>query len=430
MDWLLRPVNPNDLDAITRLNRLAFALTRSDAEVAQTWFPEGVVLPGRTRWAVVHPKRSTLVATYAELDLQICCLGQVLPAIGLSGVAVAPEWRGQGIAHWMLEESLGRAQRQKIPLMMLYPFQHGFYRRLGWAWVGQLWQYAIATVHLPQQSPRDSSASLTTQLGSIHPLREQDWAAIKQTYQQVALQKQGWLQRADWQWEQHRQTYHPLQAAGKAGWCYWQGDRLLGYLFVAFQERSDYGGQIVAIVQEWVAITPDAYRGLLYFLRGLKDKVPLIIWSTDASDPFPHLLQQQERVLPQGMERNLQGFYHRLGELGSGFMWRLVHLPTALTLRPIQPGASFRLKLCVEDAILGNQTLTVETYGDRLVLTDKPALATAKLTVEALTILYSGIRSWSDLIWTGEVGWSGDPGLVVQCDRAWRAPTPFCWDLF
>jgi predicted acetyltransferase len=420
MDWLLRPVCVPDLTAIAHLNRLAFAPTRSDADIAQAWFSPGVILPGRDRWVVIHPSLQTIVATYAELDLQIHWLGRTLAAIGLSGVAVAPEWRSQGIAHWMLAASILRAQAKQVPLMMLYPFQHGFYRRLGWAWVGQLWQYAIATVHLPQYRTA----------GNLQPLQEQDWAAIKQTYQQVALQKQGWLQRTDWQWDAYRQMYHPDQSAGKAVWCYWQGGQLLGYLFLEFQARSDYGGQVVAIVQEWVAVTVEAYQGFLTFLRGLKDRIAIVIWQTDASDPFPHLLQQQDRVLPQGCDRNLHGFYHRLGEMGSGFMWRLVHLPTALTQRPIQPGESFRLTLCVQDEILGDQTLTVEAQGDRMVLTDKPALATLTLSIEHLTVLYAGIRRLSDLIWSGEVLWSGDPSLVAACDRAWQAPIPFCWDMF
>ncbi|MBD2326840.1 GNAT family N-acetyltransferase [Alkalinema sp. FACHB-956] len=415
----LRLAEDADLPTIARLSRFAFVPTQSDQQVQEGWFSQGVQLPDRRRWVVTEAQTDRVVATYAELELQIACLGSVIPAIGLGGVAVAPECRGQSIAHWMLTQAIHQAQAQQVPLLMLYPFQHGFYRSLGWGWVGQVYQYPIAPQHLPKY-PRS---------GTVQPITPRERPAVQALYQQVALQNNGWLLRSDLQWEA---WFQPLP--GQDFWGYWEGETLLGYVLLGVEQQAIYGTKAIAVVREWVAVNPAGYRGILAFLRSLRDQFSLLIWHTHSADPFPHLLQQQDRVLPQGHDRTLLRFSHRLGEIGSSFMWRLVDCQAALTSRPVQPTAPFSLALQVQDAILGNSQWWVDCADGRMTCTPLRSRAAAPailtLSIEHLSVLFAGTRTVEDLLWTEEVQWQGDRTILTHLTQAWQGPPPFCWDFF
>src|SRR6476646_7553658 len=145
----LRQAEETDLSQIANLDRLAFAPLRSLAEIERDWYSQGLNVPGRQHLLAVDDLTGQAVATYARLDLRVVLEGQGFDTAGVVGAAVAPERRGQRIARFMLEQGLQEWRSQQIPLAMLYPFQHGFYRQLGWAWVGRLHQYTVAAKHLP-----------------------------------------------------------------------------------------------------------------------------------------------------------------------------------------------------------------------------------------------------------------------------------------
>lgn len=430
---LIRRAISEDLPEVVRLIRLAFAPQRSDLQVQQDWFGQGLDLPDRQRWVAVDFTRDAVIGTYTTIDFQVSVLGTAMPAIGLAAVAVAPEARGQRVAQSMLTQAIQQAQQNHIPMLMLYPFQHGFYRRLGWAWIGQMYQYAIAPAHLPRY----------TVPGQVLPLTATDRPAIEHTYQQAVQQHHGWLWRSAWQWDAYFKA-DVTADSGQTIFGYWQEAALQGYLVLQFQVRPLlYGNAPIVVVREWVALTSEAYRGLLTFLRGLRDQFSVLLWNTDCQDPFPHLLQQQDRVLLPHQDRNLMGFNHRLGELTSGFMWRLVDLVQAFHRRSIQPVDPFCLRFHVRDEILGDRTLEVN-FHDRTMtahllsqgefapsaIDQTSVQAEATLSIEHLTALFAGVRRVRDLLWIGDLDWKGDPSYQETLDRAWQAPIPSCWDFF
>ncbi|MGI0495025.1 GNAT family N-acetyltransferase [Alkalinema pantanalense CENA528] len=415
----LRLAEEADLPTIARLTRFAFVPTQSDQQVQDGWFGQGVQFPDRQRWVAKDAQTDRVVGTYAELDLQIACLGRIIPAIGVAGVAVAPECRGQRIAQTMMIQAIHRAYANNVPLLALYPFQHGFYRSLGWGWVGQVHQYPIAPQHLPKY-PRS---------GLVQPISPTEQPAVQALYQQVALRNNGWLLRSDRQWEAF---FQPIP--GQDLWGYWDGETLLGYVLLGVEQQAIYGTKPIAVVREWVALNLAGYRGLLTFLSSLRDQFSLLIWHTHSGDPFPHLLQQQDRVLPQGHDRILLRFSHRLGEIGSSFMWRLVDCQAALNCRPVQPTVPFSFALQVQDVILGDSQWWVDCADGRMTCTPSRSLAEAPailtLSIEPLSVLFSGARTIHDLLWTEEAQWQGDRSILANFAQAWQTPPPFCWDFF
>jgi predicted acetyltransferase len=371
--------------------------------------------PGQKGWVVVDEKNSALVARYRHLELSQFFAGALFPMAGVAGVAVAIERRSQGIARWMLEQALKDFREQQIPISMLYPFQHGFYRSLGWASVGRSHQYCISTRHLPIYPERMN-------LIAYDPSQEATWQAV---YQKAAMHQNGWLQRTDWQWQQFFKLEGSWERYG-----YQEAGVLLGYVVIQFTHLQPGATQLVVVVHEWVALTVSAYRGILGFLASLRDQFTTVVWNTHPEDPFPHLVKEQRRDLSLPMVPFEFGLSDAFGEIGSGFMWRLVDLKTAFEIRPIQVGSPFAIAFNVTDAILGNQSLVVEFCDRQMHVIQTPAPTTIHLSIEHLTILFAGQRRSRDLLWLGEIEISGDETLLAQLDNAWEIPYLFCWDSF
>jgi predicted acetyltransferase len=415
-DITIRSAQVDELGAISSLNRLSFAPLSSAEAIEKEWYGGRIDLPGHRLLVATDPVNGTAIGSYSQLELGIWFEGRQLEAMGIAAVAVAPHRRGQRIARYMLKHALNVAREQNLPLISLYPFQHGFYRRLGWAWVGQTRQYAVATRDLPTFTERHG-------IVPYNPQTHQD--ILKQVYEKAASLHNGWLRRQEWQWQRHLKP-----SSGKDIYVYTEGDQISGYVRWSFVKLPSAGRELAIVVQEWIALTAEAYRGIIGFLASLRDQISTIIWNTSSTDPFPHLLREQRRDPALQLESFGFGLTEPLGEIGSGFMWRLVDLEQAFAQRPIQPVTPFALTFEIVDPIWGEQSLTVDFSEGKMNCLNQPVTAVLKTSVEHLAELYSGVRRARELLWTGEIEFEGDRTLLNHLDTAWQASPPFCWDFF
>lgn len=412
--FTIRAAEDRDRAQFINLERLAFMPARSQADVEKEMQDEPLNPPGGQGW-VLADQAGNLAGCYRHLELALFFQGVEFPMAGVAGVAVAPERRGQKIAQGLIEHALQRFHQQQIPLSMLYPFQHGFYRKLGWAWVGETRQYRVSARHLPLYPERVQ----------VVPYRDDLEASIKAVYQQAAQQHNGWLQREPNRWKGY---FKP--EGGREIYGYVKAGILLGYLVVKFTHLEPTKTQWAIAVQEWVALTPAAYRGLIGFLASLRDQFTTIVWNTDLQDPFPHLLSEQRcdpALTPPPLEF---GFAHRFGAIGGGFMWRLVDVVKALEMRPIHSGEPFAIAFHITDPVLGNQQISVEFVEQKIHCIQQPATTSLTLSIEHLTQLFCGMRSAAELHWLGAIEIEGDSTLLSKLDAAWQATPPFCWDFF
>ncbi|MGC8710936.1 MAG: GNAT family N-acetyltransferase [Leptodesmis sp.] len=412
----VRPAKDSDLSQIVNLDRLAFAPLQSNEAIQQQWYSNTVNLPGRKLFLAVEDETAQGIGVYTQLDFTAFFEGQEVPIMGIGGVAVAPHRRGQRVARLMLEHALKAAREQQIPLMALYPFQHGFYRRLGWAWVEPVHQYRVSTQQLPLYQERSR----------IFPSNlDQQTPALKEIYSQAASQHNGWLKRQDWQWQSWLKP-----VAGREIYTYQESGQLLGYVVLQFAVLDPPKNVQAVIIREWVALTPSAYRGILGFLASLRDQISTIVWTTFPADPFPHLLTEQRRDPTLSHSPFEFGLVRRFGETGGGLMWRLADVTTALQRRPIGFHPAFAITFQIRDPIFGQQILGFEFRDGQIHLVEDHPYPILKLSIEHLTQLFCGVRRSRDLLWTGELEVEGNDSLLAQLDYAWQAEPPFCWDFF
>lgn len=413
-EFVLRPVEDRDRAEFLNLVRLAFTPMMSLAELEQELGDRPLSPVGRQGW-VVEDGQGTLVARYRQFDFEQFFAGVPFAMAGVGSVAVGLPHRGQGIARWMLTQALKQYRESGFLLSMLYPFRHSFYRKLGWARVGAAHQYRVSSEHIPLYSERSG-------ITAFHPDQK---TALQHLYNQVAIQQNGWLHRRSWEWEN---LFQPK--AGREIYVYRDSDGLLGYIVLAFDQLEPEKKQLAVKVQEWVAQTPAAYRGIVGFLGSLRDQMTTIVWNTYPDDPFPHLLHEQ-RIDPALTTPPIHfDFMLPFGAIAGGFMWRLVDPQAAIVRRPIQPVPPFALTFHITDPVFGAEQFTVEFAAGKMQLLTQPASTLIKTSVDHLAALFSSTRRSRQLQWTGELELEGDAALLAQLDAAWATSPPFCWDTF
>lgn len=411
MNWIIRPAQPIERRSLARLSHLAFAPAQPFADIEARYESDATIIAR----SVVACEADRLLGKYALLPYRNYVAGCEMSLGGLGGVAVAPEGRGRGVASALMRHALEVLAEHRYPLSMLYPYRHGFYRRFGWACVGEVYRYRAASEDLPRYP----------EARNVLPLDPAtDRAAVEDLYGREAPRHSGWLVREPEHWQGHFKPDSTLQMFG----CRFSGD-LEGYVICRYVNVSPNSAEVAHIaVREWVAASARAYRGLLGFLAAQRDQVDAVVWDTDRADPLPRLLTEQRAA----GDRSIRTFLNAVGfgAIHSSFMWRLVDLDRALTLRPVRPAGDVAFNFEVHDPIFGTTLRPVEIEGGRLHLADKPAATTLKLDIDTLTQLWSGYGNARAAHWAGQLQVEGNEAVLEVLDRAWQVEPPFCWDFF
>lgn len=81
-------------------------------------------------WCFIEKESKSQIigVLYARpIKIKIGCSVQTIPFI--TGVATHPNWRNRGVARKLLDECSSFFKHHKIPFIMLYPFNHEFYKK-------------------------------------------------------------------------------------------------------------------------------------------------------------------------------------------------------------------------------------------------------------------------------------------------------------
>jgi predicted acetyltransferase len=193
----------------------------------------------------------------------------VFPMGGIGGVVSLPASRGRGYAGKMLRHALEKMRENGEFVSDLFPFNWEFYRRLGWAWVGQRYEYVVPTRILPSDPATDHVRAATVA----------DRPAIARCYLAWARRYRGPIER-------DAKLWNPILDDSPKEYCYTflyaPDGEVEGYLtFKGWKkERTN--------LREFVALTPRAQRALLGLLRRHEMQVQAFGWEAPSDDSLWH----------------------------------------------------------------------------------------------------------------------------------------------
>lgn len=210
---------------------------------------------------------------------------------GIAAVMVHPAYRRRRYAGDLMRAALGDMRDRGVNLSLLSPFAHAFYRSFGYELATEAVEYTLK----PTDLPTDSGQS------NLRAYREEDLSRMMELHETEARGHQLSALRSGAHW---RKTLgrKDLEAA-----VYEAEGEVRGYLIYKMSSHKEVGEPERRLeVQELVAATPEARRGLVSFLAALDpDAFDIRHW-TSREDPLHPYLQSSyvdAKVEPDQMLR-------------------------------------------------------------------------------------------------------------------------------
>jgi predicted acetyltransferase len=323
--------------------------------------------------------------------------GVSYPVSTIRAVGVHPTARRRGLASRMMRAIIQADHAAGRAFSLLFPFQHGFYRRLGYATVGFTHFYRIPVAQIPDDPP------LRLRVRSV---RETDHEAIYDLHRQSLLGSVGGLERNAGQWAGR-------WARNDEQWVIYDEGGAQGYL--AYQQIESQ-----LSIRELVALTPTAERGLWSFLAAQIEQYNAVTCHVPSGRPLWLMLRE-----PLMFEAANRGFsLNDAAALTAGMMARLVNVAGAFERRRFAAELTGQLTLELHDPVLEANTTTLELrFADgQAHVTATTAAPNIRCDIVTLTQLFCGVLRASDAQWYGQL--SGDDAAVRLLAHAFTGATP------
>ena len=387
------PAREDEHPALGRLLNRSFGTT-GDEQVSQDWATEHG--PDGPR---VLRDGAGLAACLVRLPMGQFFGGRSVSMLGVAGVGVPAERRGQGLAKRLMTECLREARRDGFALSALYASTFRLYQHVGYERAGQRF-----VVKVDPRLLRAPASDL-----EMRALTEEDEPVVRDLYAAHARAGNGLLDRGPDLW---RRVQNPARKPANGAAVVEDGE-VTGY--VRWVQVDSKGGNLPfdLVVSDHAASTPAAARRLLAFLASHGTLAEEVVWFGGPGEPLLALLDTTRFELKHWDD----------------WMVRVLDVPRALAARGYAAAVSGELHLEVEDELFEENngrfvlrvtggSATVEAGGDGRLAT----------SVRALAPLYTGHLTATRLRITGWL--RGDDATCALADALFAGPAPWMPDFF
>ena len=401
-----RAARRTDIEALVDLSLRAYRV--SSAEARRDFFSD-------------HPRFGLRDVRVGELDGEIVAYlvlyplhawvrGTKLPVAGIGSVAVSPEHRRRGVGDALLRATLKEMRQRGDALSMLYSFRGEFYRRFGWGLVEMPTMLSVPPAMLPASD----------EAHHVRRLRMPDRPAVQELYDRHVKERGHFAiaRRPEW-WERRLWGY-------EGEWVVYERRRgeIEGYLQLQV-DSGDGPWKLVLTVNEYVAHTPAAHRGLTGYLHGLRDQAVELVMATPPDAPWAAQLTDAANL--RG-EMKL-GVVRSAGHAGYGAMLRLVDVKAALEALPVSPQARGEVVLEVRDPVLpqNERAWHVQARDGEMLVRAESARAgrdkMPRLVTDAETLAIIAAGAVSPVV-AAETGLAEDAGGAAEVMESWFRTRP------
>jgi predicted acetyltransferase len=359
---------------------------------------------------IVVEDSNEVIACTKIMPLKVSFKGKVVDAGGISAVAVLPEYRRRGIADMMLKDAIKRMFTANYPFSILYPFQHRFYRKYGWEYIGMTLLYEI----------EPSNITMFDERINVRRMKTSEREKIKKVYAERIKSINFALHRNDAFWTRVIFPSFPNP------YVYDDGE-VKGYL--CFEMKKNEKNQVEIEIKELIALTPEAYRGLWGFLASLAEQVVKIKYLAPPDEPLFNVL-----IEPREIDFKRPFFeYKSVASICSTFMMRIINLEEALKLLTFAHAPDGETTISIKDEILPENNITFKiSVQDKIVSIQKLNAQSAKFRMDIKTFaqVLSSFAKPSSLYNIGKI--EGDQSALKFLDAVFSDTLPFIFhfDIF
>jgi predicted acetyltransferase len=269
MDGLVvRPAREEDLERMVEIHGASYPVSGSFERQKRdvTRDPWGGLQARR-----VVEKGGHLLGCGALYALEVWIGGRKVPVGGIASVAVAPEARRQGVARALLTAMHAEMESSGAVLSLLYPFEEGFYARLGYGVTCPLLTLRVPSRKLLSLEGVGKSAGLTTVAA--------DGSRAMALYEEVARLASGRIARSEVRWLERfsKENRYWMGVASHVGDTAVSASDLRLEAYASFSHESRTGDkQPTLVVHELTARDDAAKRALLVAIGRQCDQVETV----------------------------------------------------------------------------------------------------------------------------------------------------------
>jgi len=392
-----------DLPAMSRLIAHAFA---TPPELTSVWLKNAGL--GESR--VMRDSAGTPEACLLRVPQGHFYGGRSVPALGIAGVAVAPEARGRGLAREMMRASMLEAAEEGWALSSLYASTQSLYRQVGFEQAGVRCALKLraADFRLGDDGGGDWKKV------DVRALADADEESVRGCYRAFAERFDGLLDRGPYCWKRvsnlRNELFNGFGFFGAHG-------ALEGYVYLN-QRRNAATGHHDIQTTDVVFTTARAGRAIIRFFGGFATTADEVFISAAPNHPLLALLEQQCFKL----------------ELQNIWMLRVVDVRAALEGRGWASGLHAEAALEVTDALLprNNGVWRLRIADGRGSVGHAPGARTGedalRMTERGFAALYSGMFSARQAVMTGLA--EGSEAAIAAAERAFPGGSPWMLEIF
>ena len=323
-----------------------------------------------------------------------------IPMESLGGVVAPLESRRKGKTRELVGQVLASMRERCIAISTITtPFSYPFYRRLGWEFAFTRPEFTF---------PPTTMLTLPKQAGSLRHYRYNP--ATGSAPLELALiyelalssQFQGFARRTVRQWHQR------LRGALTDTYV-WDGpEGPSGYMVVQVNPSH-------IAIRELVALDDNALLGMARMIGSLDSQTGKIVWDALPNTPIRRWADETGLVKMQVVEQG---------------MFRLVDVPAAFAIRPIDPDIEGRLDLLVYDPLCAWNTSTWRfnfSAGQVQVAPCTPSQDAGEIDIRALGLVYANTYSAADAVRFGGAKLSSAQIALLTRAYAGKAPLLLEW---
>ena len=315
---------------------------------------------------------------YWAYDMRV--RGTYIPMAGVAAVATWPEYRNRGLVVRLLKILQEMMKAEGRPVSVLAPFRWEFYRRLGWAPT-----FDVLRLRFPPSTLKafpDEGVTVRAIDGPAH------WQTFEALNTGALSGYNGPVCRNEQYWRLRYFTHPTLPTFT---YLVERDGEPRGFLIGSVSNAGALADPEEFRVRQAVWLDPPAGRAVCRFLRSLRDQVKTIHLDLPPDSKWVHLFEYPK------IESIVQ----------AKMMTKLVDVPGALERLPFDTSIGGSLVLRGE----GEQTApwnagTWRLEWSRGTVRVEPVETDAvdgKLSIQALSEIYTGYRSAGDLCLTGEI---------------------------
>jgi predicted acetyltransferase len=354
----------SDLDELVSLHACAYPDARS-YEQRRRNFTHHTLGSTPLQNVIVAKTDRNVIAGHARLfDLALHAWSHIWKVGGIASVAVAPEFRGTGVAGALLDHLHTLSRKRDQVGTLLYAFRDNFYARAEYVQLAPFVQLEFAPKALPQAQKSVARATV------------KDIAGVKAAYTRSGSNGIGFVARSDRRWERRLldERLHTFVVKQKSN--------VEGYVMVHY-EQPDPHAKTCLVVEELVAETPAVRRQLLAFLRSQGDQIAKVRMQCSLDDALIVSLSDPD----QGQLAVTSDLAHPFGQITSGPMFRPHSIEGLLAVYPFRTDGTFRLGL-------PGRTLEIQSKGGNVRITHAAQAADASFedTQTLVRVLTGAIR--------------------------------------